>query len=116
MKVDLYKHASEGRRIWAVRSGVDPHREHPTMAHSSDMRHLRLYRRGLELGRPQLPVFDHTQVSADVDRQGWSKVICTEPPLATGSRPRALPEHAGSAHAHAQVSAEQGWVEGLDGL
>ena len=74
MKIDLYKHIREGKRLWAVPAGMDPWSHDPKMAHSDDMKALRLYRRGVQLGITQQPIFDHNRVRADIERQGWAKI------------------------------------------
>ena len=74
MKIDLYKHVREGRRLFAVESGVDPQAHEMTLP-EHELRAARLYRRGLQLGTAQQPVFDHVRVRADIERQGWAKII-----------------------------------------
>lgn len=74
MKIDLYKHRLKGGRLWAVPAGLAPLKVDPYMAQSEDMKALLLYRRGVELGVTQEPVFDHTRVRADIARQGWAKI------------------------------------------
>ena len=75
MKVDIYKHCINGRQLWAVPAGSDPWRNTPAMTNAHDMRMLRLYRAAIELGKPAQPVFDHTRVRAEIERQGWAKII-----------------------------------------
>ncbi len=74
MKIDLYKHVRDGNRLFAVETGVDPAAYETTLP-KHELQAVRLYRRGVQLGVTQQPVFDHTRVRADIERRGWAKII-----------------------------------------
>lgn len=71
--IDLWRHTVNGRRMVAVRTGIELKEALRKSGKSvSDSQQFRLYRRAVSLGSPQAFTFDHTKAEREIRVKGWA--------------------------------------------